>query len=139
MATIIDNVESTVFDKNILGVDSDEKVLSPGMKYRHYAPKTKCKLVYSEDNQKLKNRIEEIAKSHKNPLIITTTTNTYSYQPISMGKTLEEISHNLFATLRNIDNNNYDIAIIEGVKNDGIGFAIMNRLIRACDHDFEII
>lgn len=29
-----------------------------------------------------------------------------------------------------------DIAIIEGVEAKGIGLAIMNRLIRACEHDY---
>ena len=39
---IISHVE---IDKNVMGeIGVTEKVLSPGMKYRHYAPKTHCKL-----------------------------------------------------------------------------------------------
>lgn len=37
-------------DKNILGtLNKDEVVESPGMKYKHYAPETSCKLVYCKD------------------------------------------------------------------------------------------
>ena len=37
-------------DKNILGtLNKDEVAESPGMKYKHYAPETRCKLVYCKD------------------------------------------------------------------------------------------
>ena len=36
-------IDSKVFEKLL----EDEKPESPGVKYRHYAPKTKCKLIYS--------------------------------------------------------------------------------------------
>ena len=45
-------------DKNILGkYDGKEKVLSPGMKYRHYAPNTKCMMVYSKNEEAMVNKI----------------------------------------------------------------------------------
>ena len=40
-----------VIDEHVLGkLEINQKILSPGMKYRHYAPKAKCILVYSKDN-----------------------------------------------------------------------------------------
>lgn len=53
-----------------------------------------------------------------------------------MGTTLEEISHNIFHILREIDKTDFDLVIIEGVKKEGLGIAIMNRLIRACSHNY---
>ena len=53
-----------------------------------------------------------------------------------MGKTLEEISQNIFTLLRKADKCNADIILIEGVEKTGLGLAIMNRLIRACAHEF---
>ena len=53
-----------------------------------------------------------------------------------MGETLEEISHNIFHILREIDNTSYDLVVIEGVKKEKLGTAIMNRLIRACSHNY---
>ena len=32
---------------------------------------------------------------------------------------------------------NCDLVIIEGTKKEGIGLAIMNRLIRACNYDMK--
>jgi len=48
-----------------------------------------------------------------------------------MGKDLEEIAKNIFGLLRKSDEEGYDVVIIEKVKEEGIGLAIMNRLKRA--------
>ena len=52
---------------------------------------------------------------------------------------LEEISSNIFSMLRSADKNESDIILIEGIESNGIGLAIMNRLIRACSHEFYIV
>ncbi|MEG1143224.1 MAG: L-threonylcarbamoyladenylate synthase [Bacilli bacterium] len=114
-------------------------VESPGMKYKHYAPKSKCILIYSKNEYKL---IEEINNNiidntyvlgfieHKNKI---NTTNFYSLGSIN---NLEEISHNIFSLLREIDRLNPNLIIIEGVKKEGLGIAIMNRLIKSCSHNY---
>ena len=53
-----------------------------------------------------------------------------------MGNTLEEISHNIFTILRQVDKTNASLVVIEGVNKEGLGLAIMNRLIRACSHNY---
>ena len=116
-----------------------EKVMSPGMKYRHYAPKTKCLLVYSDDNDKLVEKINEQLSLRKNILVLGRTSNLSKYNTknkLDMGDSLEEISKNIFTLLRKIDSYKVDLAIIEGVKKEGLGLAIMNRLIRACEHNY---
>ena len=125
-----------VIDSHILGsIDNKEKVLSPGMKYRHYAPNTKCILIYSEDKEKLINEMRKFDKD--NNLIITNEKNLNLFKnAISYGETLDEISHNIFKILRKIDRENKELIIIEGVKTEGLGLAIMNRLIRACSHNY---
>lgn len=144
---IKDVVGCVKIDKHIweqTDVTQDEKVLSPGMKYKHYAPNTHCKLVYSECNKKMIDKIKMIASNYKNPLIITTKENLKifeKYNVINLGsnKNLLEISHNIFSILRKIDSYDADVAIIEGVESKGIGLAIMNRLIRACEYDYTCI
>ena len=42
----------------------------------------------------------------------------------------------IFTSLRKADNKNAKIILIEGTKKEGLGLAIMNRLLRACEHDF---
>ena len=113
----------------------NETVLSPGMKYKHYAPNTKCLLVYSDDKNKLIDYMKKLESN--NTLIITNTKNIDHFNnAIGYGSTLEEISHNIFKILRRVDKENKDLVIIEGVKKDGLGLAIMNRLIRACSHNY---
>ena len=55
---------------------------------------------------------------------------------MDMGESLEEISKNIFTILRNVDKFDPDIVIIEGVEKQGLGLAIMNRLIRACEYNY---
>ena len=135
-------VGSVKIDEHILkNIESNEKVLSPGMKYRHYAPKSNCVLVYSENNEKMIKEIQELAKKYVNPLIISCNENAEYYDvehKILYGSkdNLNEIAQNIFKDLRKVDEFEPDIVIIEGVKEDGIGLAIMNRLIRACEYHY---
>lgn len=137
----IKNVVGIVeIDEHILHKTGEEqKILSPGMKYRHYAPNAKCLLVYSKDNNQFINKIQELAAEYKNPLIITKSQNLEKLkglQTIDMGNSLEDISKNIFTILRKVDNYHPDIVIIEGVEKEGLGLAIMNRLIRACEYNY---
>ena len=105
------------------------------MKYKHYAPNTKCLLIYSEDKEKLINEMKKY--DNEDSLIITNDDNVYCFKnSISYGKSLDEISHNIFKILRSIDKLNKKIVVIEGVKAEDLGLAIMNRLIRACSHNY---
>ena len=116
-----------------------EKVMSPGMKYRHYAPNTKCLLVYSDNQDRLVDRINKEIELEKNVLILGRTSNLEKYNTenkLDMGESLEEISKNIFTLLRKVDSYNANLVIIEGVKKEGLGLAIMNRLIRACEHNY---
>ena len=125
-------------------VKENEKVESPGMKYKHYAPNSKCILVYSDNNEALINKINELSISYKTPLILSTTENIPYYNDklvidIGSRNNLDEIAKNIFTDLRKVDKFNPDIVIIEGVRQEGLGLAIMNRLIRACSHNFIVI
>lgn len=133
-------IDSKVFEK----VEKGTKVESPGMKYRHYAPKTKCKLIYSkEENVQLEivnTLIEEYDKDvivlcfdeHKDKVCVDNS------KIISIGsKNIEEtIAKNIYSALREADKMNAKIILIEGVEKQGIGIAIMNRLLRTCEYDY---
>lgn len=112
-------------------------VESPGMKYKHYAPSNKCILVYSNNKEELINLIKEYKE--EKTLIIGSETNKDKfncYKYLSYGNTLEDISHNIFSLLREADKYNPNLIIIEGVKKEGLGIAIMNRLIRAASYNY---
>lgn len=126
-------------EKQILGSYKEgEKVMSPGIKYKHYAPNTKCVLVYSKENEKMVEKINALAENKK-AVILCTGKNVEKYNAankLNMGETLEEISQNIFTLLRKADKYNADLILIEGVEKTGLGLAIMNRLIRASAHEF---
>jgi len=126
-------------EKQILGEYKEgEKVMSPGIKYKHYAPNTRCVLVYSKDNQKMIEKVKELSQG-KNVVILCKEQNLDKYDipnKLNMGKSLEEISQNIFTLLRKADKQNAELILIEGVEKTGLGLAIMNRLIRACAHEF---
>ena len=117
-------------------VDNSLSVESPGMLYKHYAPKTKCLLVYSSNINKLK---EIINNNLTNKTIILGSSKLKDiscYKYINYGDTLENISHNIFSLLRLCDTYNSDLIIIEGVEKVGLGLAIMNRLIRTSNFNY---
>ena len=49
---------------------------------------------------------------------------------------LEEIAHNIFSILREVDKYNVDIVVIEGMEKEGLGLALNNRLLRACEYNY---
>ena len=126
------------FDKHIFEKVSEEKVMSPGMKYRHYAPNKRCIMIYSEDDNKMIEKINEMSIEYKNAIVLCNSKNKEKYlcNTIELGYTLDEIAQNIFRVLRQVDRMNGDIVLIEGVKKAGIGVAIFNRLIRACEYNY---
>ena len=131
------NVDSHLFSD----CNPDETVLSPGMKHRHYAPRTNCILVYHPEPEKLISAISSLIQKTPNCLVISTSENKDCYGDVPVldigsRNNLEEISQNIFSTLRKVDAYHVDQVIIEGVAKSGLGLAIMNRLIRACEYRF---
>ncbi len=118
---------------------AEGKVESPGMKYRHYAPSSNCIMIYSDEDEVL---IEEIKKHLTPNTIIIGYREHQKYFPTTKfyvhgsKYNYDEISHNIFSLLRKVDKEHPDLIIVEGVKKEGIGIAIMNRLIRSCSYHY---
>lgn len=121
-------------------IKENEKIESPGMKYKHYAPKTKCILVKAGINQISKINNDLIPNNNccvlgfiEDKAYINVPENKF----ICLGSknNLQEISHNIFSSLRKVDKLNCDLAIIEGLEEKNLGLSIMNRLVRACENN----
>ncbi len=128
-------------DKLFKKVERNENVESPGMKYKHYSPNTKCILVKSGINQisKINN---DLIPLYNNCCVLgfiedKNHINIPENRFISLGSkyNLQEISSNIFSSLRKVDKLNCDIAIIEGLEEKNLGLSIMNRLVRACENN----
>lgn len=132
-------VGKVAIDKHVFTkLEAGTKVESPGMKYRHYAPNTPCILIYSDTDQGYLDLIKENAK--EKTLIIGFREHQKYFKDnfIIHGSknNLDEISHNIFSELRLADKKDADLIIIEGVKKEGLGIAIMNRLLRSCSFNY---
>lgn len=141
---IIDAVGIAKYDNKIFEKVTEEQIVeSPGMKYKHYAPNTKCKMVYCEDeldqifyiNRYIRQYKGDVAllsfDEHREKIIVSDS------RFISLGSknNLEEIARNIYSALRKADSINAEVILIEGVKREGLGVAIMNRLLRAAGYD----
>lgn len=117
-------------------VDNNTKIESPGMKYRHYAPNTKCVLIVDNEIEKINMLLENgddilVLGFDEDKEYI----NTDKFLSIGSRKNLNLVSKNLFSNLRKIDSYNCDYAVIEGLEKVNLGLSIMNRLIRACENN----
>ena len=123
--------------KHVLSeVENTEKAESPGMMYKHYAPKTKCLLVYSKDVDTLKELVKENLVDKTIILGSDKLSDIECFKFINYGNNLKNISHNIFSKLRECDKYDANLIIIEGVEKVGLGLAIMNRLIRTSEFNY---
>ncbi len=114
--------------KVMISGESAETPVSPGMKYRHYAPEKELYLARDEETA-----IVECKR--RNALFIgsSETAGMVDSESIILGskRDLYEIAKNLFPSFRKLDHSEYPAGIIEGFDERGIGLAIMNRIRRA--------
>lgn len=115
---------------------------APGMKYRHYAPKGDLTLLIGERANILRKMNEEIRKGQarlKKVGILCTlesAADLHCQLPdllfvLGSENNPKEVAGNLYEGLRLCDEQGIDIILAEGVSESGLGFAIMNRLLKA--------
>ena len=129
-------IADAVTDKLQEGV----RALSPGMKYRHYAPSSP--LVLLDGNlEECINYIEKSEQKHKAAICYTDDCEFVSKRlpevsVFALGAKDDEIAqaHTLFKVLREVDKEKYDMIFAPLPEKQGIGLALYNRLIRASAH-----
>ena len=117
-------------------VKDNEKVLSPGMKYKHYAPNAKVILLRGS-LQKFISYVNLHKSDGCYAMCFDGEENKFSITAISYGAKNDASSqaHNLFTTLRNLDKLGAKIVFCRCPKIDGISLAVYNRLIRSAGFD----
>lgn len=132
-------------DRTILDVDSKQAPKAPGMKYRHYAPKGNLVLVEGAAAEVVSYINEQLAwhksRGAKTGVIATDeTADSYHADCIkSVGKREDEeqIARQLFRILREFDDEEVQVIYAESFESQGVGEAIMNRLLKAAGHQVE--
>ena len=122
-------------DMSQTNVDMQQNMVarSPGMKYKHYAPEAEMQIFISDTNDRAKalemvekeaNRLKAIGKK---PTIISFEDGL-------------EAAHDLFRSLRDADKAGYDVILAVGVSDDesgGVGFAVMNRMLKSAGYNVK--
>ena len=119
-----------------------ERVLSPGMKYRHYAPNSPVVLIDAEARRMVDfirddsqgGRIAVISYTEDIPLIREMLPLA---EVLDFGSRSDEMTqaHRLFAILREADKRDYDKIYAPTPNTDGLGLALYNRMIRAAAYN----
>ena len=113
--------------------------LSPGQKYKHYAPTARAYVVVGHKADIIK-KIMTKAQSEKNIGVLATDETVELYKNsidtvvLSMGSAKDNYSK-LFSALRVFDKANVDKIYIEGIEEAGIGFSVMDRIIKATSYN----
>ena len=132
-------IGEVLLDPSLEKKEDNKKAKAPGMKYTHYSPNAEVYIV-SGDKENVVNevnrRIKENSNNNLKTGVMCLEENKYKYDGfcISLGKTLDEVGSNLFGTLIEMDNNNIDIIYSEEFPNEGVGRAIMNRLLKSAGY-----
>ncbi len=128
--SVLKNVE---LHPSLLGEKFAGEVRSPGMKYRHYAPRARLILV----RRGMDRMIEKFKGEGKRVGILITSENKGKFKDadvtlvVGSKNNLEQIARNLFRVLRQFDLLNVDVILSETFPKKGLGLAIMNRLKKA--------
>ena len=140
LSCVCENVEISPAVMNAL--KKDERPLSPGMKYRHYAPKAPLVLLDGDADNTLS--FLKKAQSEQRCIILCYTEEIGELAPtniIDIGSRydLEAQAKHLFAALRTTDTLEADIIYAHLPTSSGLGLALYNRMIRAAAHTVKKI
>lgn len=119
-------------------VSMGEIVASPGMKYKHYAPKAHVSII-NAPLDKMAEFVNERAKDGVAVLCFEGEQNRFNVQCVTYGQSDDGASQaqRLFDALRELDEIGAKTVYARCPSLDGIGLAVYNRLLRAAG--FEII
>ena len=120
------------------GVKKDEKVLSPGMKYKHYAPNANV-IILKGSLEKYAKYVNEHKADGTFALCFDDEQQYLDVPAISYGHITspKEQAHELFTALRELDKQNAKIVYARCPEMTGVSLAVYNRLIRSAG--FKII
>ena len=104
---------------------ADEKVLSPGMKYKHYSPKADVFIVNAHGDD-----FKKFCQDNGGEKTIFLSCGERE-GCLDYGETSEIQAHRLFALLRYADEIGAEKVYVEIPSKDGVGLAVYNRLLRA--------
>lgn len=116
---------------------SNKKILSvksPGMKYRHYAPKAELKILHGKPDAVRRKIFAIIRQSSARRIAVLVRDRNHIFPGVTnmyIGASARSIAKNFFRVLRRLDDQKVDLILIESLPETGLGLAVMNRLKKA--------
>ncbi|MDE6470496.1 MAG: threonylcarbamoyl-AMP synthase [Eubacterium sp.] len=110
------------------GMKNDEVAASPGMKYKHYAPKARVMIVDAD-----KTAYENFVNLQKDAFALCFEEDNITIPKVTFGKENDDLSQakELFDALRQLDEMGAKKVYARIPNTKGVGMAVYNRLIRA--------
>ncbi|MEG1595233.1 MAG: L-threonylcarbamoyladenylate synthase [Lachnospiraceae bacterium] len=136
--------EVVIIDPAISGQEVKGRPKAPGMKYKHYAPKADL-IIVQGTREAVTDRINRLCMDNKEQGITAgvictkETEQRYKHGVIkSIGSREDEetIARHLFGILREFDKEEVSVIYTESFESEGLGQAVMNRLVKAAGHHF---
>ena len=128
---------NVIVDKGVVEkLAENTKVRSPGMKYKHYAPKADITIIEGSTNQ-FRNYVENMQGEFLCMVFSEKDMEGLQIPFVEYGETDEEQAKNLFGTLRHLDEIGAKKVYAMCPRKDGVGLAVYNRLLRAAG--FQVI
>lgn len=129
-------------DRTMMEVVKDAAPKAPGMKYRHYAPKGNLTIVSGSEEQvidHINRACAEAMRQGKRTGVLCTDETLPQYRADcvkSVGTRADEntVAQGLYQMLRECDDEGLEVIFAESFPTEGIGQAIMNRLLKAAGH-----
>ncbi len=123
-------------DPALSGMEAAPK--SPGMKYTHYAPKAPL-IIVEGDRTYIQQLVDNAHTAGKKAGVLTTYEHVDSFEadavlPCGYRNRPETVARGLYQTLRRFDEYDLDLIYSESFSEEGVGAAIMNRLVKAAGH-----
>lgn len=116
--------------------DPKEKVNSPGVRYRHYAPKVPMILNLDGNRKKLLEFYRQIELEGQNPVLFVEHPEQFDgCNTYPIGLTDAEVAQNLFENLRFLEKR-YGYIIASFTSKTSFAQSILNRMVRSCSHKF---
>jgi L-threonylcarbamoyladenylate synthase len=116
---------------------ADAVAASPGMRHRHYAPRARVTVVRG-GAEAVAAQIRARYDAEPGALILCPSGHAGAYgnrHVLPLGADAAAMAANLFDALREADRLGVAYVLAEAIEAEGVGLALMNRLLRAADFD----
>lgn len=136
LAAVINEV---TVDQHLVGAAETPK--APGMKYKHYSPEATVWIVPEVSNEKWQAAVAFGRQQQQKiglllPEFLAKEMIDEDVLVVSYGaNTVENATKALFAGLRNLDEQGADLIFVQGLPEEGLGIAYMNRLKKAANRN----